>query len=394
MTRAAGSIATMTSDRPIIVIGAGIAGIALSLGLVRAGRHIVLCEQAPAFAPVGAGITLSPSACTGLAWLGLGDILDNTAEPGEPPVLLDWSTGVAGVTMPSTAHLGQTRRLARADLHAILIEALQGSSRAQILMNAQLVALKETADEGITAQMSDGRLVAGSQLFGADGARSTVRRELFGDGRADFTGFVAWRFAVPIETAAPHLGRQGAMITAGPAASLTCYTVKQGTVLNCVAITRAHDWAPEGWSEPGDPDELARQFQDAHSQAQAVIALAKSNNLYRWGLFDGPILTSWSRGPVALLGDAAHPLSPFLAFGAGLAIEDAVVLARAVATLPPDRAIAAFEKERMPRASRLHTASRAQAAAFAGAKDGDLPKEAPMLDPAIFAYDPVAAPLD
>lgn len=376
----------------IIIAGGGIAGLALALGLARAGRPVTLCEQATAFAPVGAGITLSPSACRGLAWLGIGEALAQVAEPGEAPVLRDWTSGAIGATMPSAGHLGETRRISRADLHRLLSDALQRETGVRIEMDARVSGVTSRAD-GVEATLDDGRVIGGEWLFGADGARSSVRGHVLADGVPTYAGFIAWRFMVPIAKAEHLLVGYKATITAGPLASLTCYTVEQGRTLNCVAITCSGDWAAEGWSEAGDPAELAAIFADANADTRALVALAQPGRLFRWGLFDRPVAAQWSRGRIAILGDAAHPMLPFLAYGAGMAIEDAVVLSRAVERFALERAVAVFERERIPRARRLHAASRAQAQAFAQARGGDLPVDAPMLDPSIFAYDPVSVSL-
>lgn len=377
----------------MIVIGGGIAGLALSLALLKDGRRVTLCEQASAFSPVGAGITLSPSACKALAWLGLEDGLARLAEPGSPPVLRDWSTGNAGTTMAAAKHLSDTRRISRADLHALLLDAAKRHPDFEALTGSRLSNVEQSAS-GVTATMDDGREIAGSLLFGADGARSVVRDAVFGEAAPEFTGYVAWRFMLPADAATLlHMAGHSATITAGPDASLTCYTVGQGKLLNCVAITHSDEWAAEGWSERGDPAALEAIFATAHPDARALVALAGDVGLYRWGLFDRPVVPRWHSGRVALLGDAAHPILPFLAFGAGLAIEDAVVLGRALSSFPTDEAFDRYEAARRPRAAMIHAASRKQAEAFAKAKSGDLPEKSPMLSPEIFGYDPVAVPL-
>lgn len=374
----------------VTIIGAGIAGLSLALGCARRGVDVIVCERSSVMQAVGAGLTIASSARTGLGYLGLGEAIDALAEPPDPAILRDWSTGRPITSREDTAaHLWDVRRVARADLQSLLMEQVLASGRVEVRLGQTLVGV-ETDDNTATARFADGESLTSDILIGADGARSGVRAALFGDGPPSFTGHIAWRFILPLEAAASLTDGFGASITAGPRGSLTCYTMGQGTQLNCVAITRSDEWASEGWSEPGDPKALAAIFADAHPDAQALIAMAREDELFRWGLFDRPVTPNWSKGRALLMGDAAHPVLPFLAFGAGLAIEDAVVLDRALAAYPPAQAFAAFEQARIPRAITIHAASRAQAKAFELVGDWDKDAPPPFLDPAIHEYDPVA----
>lgn len=374
----------------VTIIGAGIAGLSLALGCARRGIEVIVSERSPVMQAVGAGLTIASSARTGLGYLGLGEAIDALAEPPDPAILRDWSTGRPITSREdAAAHLWDVRRVARADLQSLLMKQVLASGRAEVRLGKTLVGV-ETSGDTATARFEDGESLTSDILIGADGARSGVRAALFGDGPPSFTGHIAWRFILPLEAAASLTGGYGASITAGPRGSLTCYTMGQGTQLNCVAITRSDEWASEGWSEPGDPKALAAIFADAHPDAQALIAMAQEGELFRWGLFDRPVTPNWSKGRALLMGDAAHPVLPFLAFGAGLAIEDAVVLDRALAAYPPQEAFAAFEQARIPRAIAIHAASRAQARAFELVADWDKDAPPPFLDPAIHQYDPVA----
>lgn len=371
----------------VIVIGAGLAGLSAAIGCAQQGWQVTLCERAPAFGPVGAGLTISPSAQSGLRWLGVQPAFEAAAEAAEAPVLLDWHSGDALRPAVPAPHLDQVRRIARADLHRILLDRFLSFDTATLRLGADLRALR-LEDGSAAALLADGTAVEGDVLLGADGARSAVRAALVGDGEPAYTGFVAWRFLLPRDAAERHLRGHGTSVTTGPDALLTAYTIAQGTMVNCVAITRSQDWAAEGWSEPGDKAALVAQFASAHADARALIDLAPQAELFRWGLFDRPVTARWSKGRAVLLGDAAHPILPFMAYGAGLAIEDAVVLTRALAQFPPERAFALFERERTPRAATIHAASRAQAGAFARAGSRLNAGDAPFFDPALFAYDP------
>lgn len=382
----------------ITIIGAGIAGLALGLGCARRGWAVTVCERSAQLEPVGAGLTLGSSAVSGLNYLGLGDDIARLAEPPDPAIVLDWSSGrLLTRREDAPEHLWKARRVARADLQGLLLDRLLQTGRAELKLGHAFAGFDGDVGgnaEGVTARFENGERRPAALLVGADGARSAVRHAMLGDGVPAFTGHVAWRFILPREVAEPLMHGYGAVITAGPQASLTCYTMGQGRFVNCVAITRSEAWAGEGWSEPGNHAELTMRFADAHPDARALIALADPGQLYRWGLFDRPVTPSWQRGRLALMGDAAHPILPFLAFGAGLAIEDAVMLDRCLTAYPPAQAFARFEATRVPRATAVHAASRAQAMAFSDTLDWEESAPPPFLDPAIHAYDPVTVPIE
>lgn len=377
----------------VTVIGGGLAGLAVALGLERAGWKVALYEQASAFTSTGGGLTMAPSAIAGLDWLGLGAAFSRLAEPSFPPTILDWWTGdPLAAPQGAGSHLGAVRRILRSDLHAILFEAAQARAGLALHLGVRLEDIASDGD-GAIARMSDGALVRGDLLLGADGIRSSARRFVAGEDQPRFTGHVAWRFLVPATAGLPLLRGRKVAITAGPSASLTCYTIAAGTLINCVAIVRADGWAQEGWTIAGDPAELAGHFADAHADARAMVALAPRQGLFKWALFDRDPIARWHRERVGLLGDAAHPVLPFLGLGAGLAIEDAVVMTRALASMPVDEALAAVSRLRSPRAALIQRLSRAQGEAFARIGEQRTTAPAPFFDPVIFDYDPATVML-
>lgn len=378
----------------INVVGGGLAGLAVALAAARAGWEVTICEQVPQLAATGAGLTMAPSAIAGLRALRLGDEFAPVAELSSPPVMLDWKTGAALALPPSQGgqHLGEVRRILRSDLHAILAEAVARERHCTLRLGTRVTNI-ERSEGGATAHFADGAKLESAILLGADGIRSRVRSHVAGPERPAFTGYVAWRFLLPIEVGGPLLGGREVAITAGPRASLTCYTIGHGRLVNCVAIVAASGWAEEGWTIAGDRAELARHFAEAHEDARAIVAAAPGDKLFKWALFDREPTFCWVRGRAALLGDAAHPVLPFLGLGAGLAIEDAVVLGRCLAEFSPDAALAAFERTRAPRAALIQRLSRAQGEAFARVGGDRKVAPAPFFDRAIFDYDPATVPL-
>ncbi|MGI4730955.1 MAG: FAD-dependent oxidoreductase [Janthinobacterium lividum] len=377
----------------VTIVGGGIAGISVALAMLRDGWTVTLCEQAPAFAASGAGLTIAPSARAGLRFLGLEAAFEQKAEMSFPPVILDWASGAA-MAPPDIdhRHLGQTRRLLRSDLHALLVDALPRDGSCQMRFGARVVDVDE-GDRAVAAILADGSRIESDLLLGADGIKSRVRRYVIGDETPRFTGYVAWRFMLPAEIAVPLLRGRAVTITCGADATLTCYTIGKGRLVNCVAIVRSEGWGEEGWSIPGDPAELAAHFATAHPDARAIVAAAAEGALFTWALFDRAPARGWTRGRVALLGDAVHPVLPFLGLGAGLAIEDAVILARSLSAYPRADAFRRYETGRAPRAALIQRMSADQGDAFARIGVERTVGTAPFFDRSLFDYDPSTVPL-
>jgi salicylate hydroxylase len=182
---------------------------------------------------------------------------------------------------------------------------------------------------------------------------------MLGDAPPRFTGQVAWRATVPADHLPGGLVPPVAAVFCGPGRHAITYRLRGGSLVNLVAVEERTAWAEEDWRQPGDPAELARAFRGWASQVTGVIAAVKECHL--WGLFDRDPLPRWVDGRVALLGDAAHPMLPFMAQGAAQAIEDAAALARHVADGATPAALAAYQAERLPRTAALQAASRANA---------------------------------
>ena len=239
------------------------------------------------------------------------------------------------------------------------------------------------------------RAAQGDLLIGADGVRSAVRALLWEATAPRFTGQVAYRFMMPGDVAAPFLQEAGrAAVFQGPGRVFNRYTLREGAIVNCVGITRSDAWAGEGWSTPATVAEMLALYEGWHPDVTALIARAPAEHLIKWALFDRPPLAEWRRGRVALLGDAAHPMLPFLGLGAAMAIEDAMVLARALDRAPGIAGLDLYAAARRPRAGRIADLSRVQGE-YSQARDPDAydASRAPAQDPAIQDYDPVHVPL-
>lgn len=320
----------------ILIVGAGLGGLVAALALHQEGFPVRVFEQAPVLGDIGAGLTLSRGALRVLTALNLQDAVRRIATHTRNMAFLHYRTGaiLAGAhddtdgsdvpDEPSALHIH------RADLHRMLVEALGERAPDSLNVGHRLESLDQSGDR-VTARFANGIIAEGDALVGADGVRSRVRQIFWGEGSPDFTGQVAYRCLIPGDIAAPCLGAGRAAVYIGPGQVLNRYTIRRNTLLNCVGIVRTGDWVEDGWSTPTTAAEMAALYEGWHPDVTQLIALAPAGGLIKWGIFNRPPLAEWRQGNVALLGDAAHPMLPFLGLGAAMAIEDGIVLARALA---------------------------------------------------------------
>ena len=175
-------------------------------------------------------------------------------------------------------------------------------------------------------------VVEGDLIIGADGIHSLVRKKLWGDDRARFTGNVAWRMLVPVDRLPPNLVQPNTTVWLGPNKHFVQYHVKNGSMLNCVCLVEQEGWTNENWAERGNIEELKELYKGWHDSLQTLLEYSNPESLYRWALHDRLPLRQWSKKRITLLGDSAHPMLPFLAQGAAMAIEDGAVLASSLAS--------------------------------------------------------------
>ncbi len=365
----------MNRDTHVLIAGAGIGGLCLALALLRQGFRVTVIEQARALAPVGAGLTLSEGAVRCFDLWGVADAIEPLLASNIATPTLHYRTGERLGPVVTAAAVAAHRGgfLHRAELHDALAAAVRALDPQAIQLGRGVAAFHQDA-AGVTVRLSDGASVRGDLLVGADGVRSVVRAGLFGDDAPLFTGRVAYRFLLPIEEARPYLGGRPSAVYVGPSRLINRYLVCGGQVLNVVGLARSETWLAEGWSNPATPDEMLAEFAGWHPDIEGLIARAPPDKLIRWGIFERPPRAVWSRGRVTLLGDAAHPMQPFLGLGAGMAIEDAAILGRALGELDDvDSAFAAYQRVRAPRAAAVAEASRRQGEVFDAFDPEDYP---------------------
>ena len=386
---------------PVLVAGGGIGGMTAALALIRAGFSVRLFEQAAAFGDVGAGLTVQPSATRALDYLGLGAEFRDRADPSPGSSVFHYRTGAILCELMSANNAADAsgvtlyHRIHRADFLAMLEAAIRAASPDTLHLGCRVVGVEQTGD-GVTAILQDGSRVSGAALVGADGARSPVRAHLFGTGTPQFRGQVAYRCLIPMERVRGVLGGRSSGTYIGPGRIFNQYAVRHDTILNCVGIVKTDDWQQEGWSTAATREEVLAQFDGWHDSLTGLIAEARAGGLIKWALYDRDPLPQWSRGPVTLLGDAAHPILPFLGLAGAMAIEDAVVLARACAATPGDLAGAflTYERARQPRTSHVLINSRAQGELYQGDDtEGYANKARPNQNQDLYTYDPATVAL-
>ena len=342
----------------VLIAGGGIAGMAAALALARAGWRVTVCEQAAALGEVGAGLQMSPNACHALRALG---VLDRVREGAFVPRAAAMRDGRSGRVIYRAA-LGPAAEVRwgapylhvhRADLLDVLAAAA-AEAGAEVRLGAQVRRALDIPD-GVALHLDDEIRLEGDLAIGADGIRSALRAQLNEHERPRFTGQVAWRGTVPADRIAPGTVAPEATVWTGPGRHLVTYFLRGGTLVNFVAVEErsgvSRGGMDEGWVAPGDPDVLRRGYAGWHGHVTAL--LAEVGETFQWGLFDRPEQVKWTRGRVALVGDAAHPMLPFMAQGAAMALEDAVVLGRCLAGPDIPAALTAFEEARWDRVARV-----------------------------------------
>jgi salicylate hydroxylase len=348
----------------IALVGGGIGGVAAALALSRRGFEPRIYEQARDLAEIGAGIQVTPNSAKVLRALGVGDALHAAGFEPEYIATRDSVSGKLVSRVPTKATYETTfgapwYQLHRADLLDMLVAALpQGI----VQTGARVTTVTQTAS-GARLTFADGRSEEADVVVGCDGIHSVVRETLLGKQPARYTGHMCWRALVPTkDLPAGHVAPD---LTAWmePRAHVITYYVRRGDLVNLVAFRESKEWVEESWSIESDPRELLEAYAGVHLDLRLI--LEGVTRCFKWGVFDRDPLPFWTRGCITLLGDAAHPMLPFLAQGAAMSIEDGYVLARELARgddVPS--ALARYEAERRPRTSRVQLAARAQGEAI------------------------------
>lgn len=348
----------------VIIVGAGIGGLVSALCLDAKGHKVKIYEQAEILSELGAGIQLSPNATKVLNYLGLFKDLEPYIFEPNSFQFLNFSTG----KVITERKLGEAIKkdfnspnydIHRADLQRVLLNKIKVKN-IDIHSNMKVTNVGNKKNSAFIEV--DGKEIQADLVIGADGIHSKVSDSLFGKKEIIYTGNVAWRMLIPVEILPENLILPDTTVWLGPNKHFVTYHVNGGKNLNCVCLVEQDGWFNESWSEKGEIEELKKAYKGWNRTIETLLQHADPNTLYKWALHDRLPMKQWSKGRIIVLGDAAHPMLPFLAQGAAMAIEDGAVLANCIDNFDEvEEALKYFEKIRKPRTSYVQSAARRNA---------------------------------
>lgn len=386
-------------DVHVLVIGAGMGGLALSLSLHRSGISTSLHEQAPELSEVGAGIMMTPNACRALMYLGAFDNVDEQAlHPGATHYrdYRNWqiiSTMAYDEAFQARYH-GPYLTIHRADLQLALRDTLMARNPGILHLNHMIVDVEQKGDK-VVAIFANGDRAEGDVLIACDGVRSVVREKVFHIDAPRFQGNVAFRGMSPIEKLSDDFRTPDTQTALGPGQHLVLYCVKKGAFVNWVAITEKNEWTAEGWNTLAEEGEVQSEFAAWDRRFHSLFDSAPPGSIYKWGLFDREPIERWVSGHVTLLGDSAHPTTPYMAQGAAMSFEDAVVLGRCLEGANTiEDALETYDAARSPRGGWVVTRSRDFGALYHAQASGDvINAERRSANEVLYPYDAATVPL-
>ncbi len=375
----------MASERHVIVAGAGIAGLTAALALAKAGLRATVLEQTPRLDEAGAGIQIAPNASRVLLALGLGPRLAASVIVPQAIRAMSGGSGREIARIPLGRQAEQRYGapywvVHRSDLQMALAAAAHDEQDVNLALGERVEDFAPHIN-GITVRARrDNQVIdeRGMALVGADGLWSQVRERLHRQHPPRFSHRTAWRALVAAESVPPEFREPMVHLWLGADAHLVHYPVKAGRLINIVGIIR-DEWNEAGWSAHGNRDEILRHFARFTWSEKARALVALPERWLKWALFERRLPFRGGVGPVTLIGDAAHPMLPFMAQGAGMAIEDAAVVADCLAQFrnPPD-ALRAYEAARGGRTQRVRDASRKQGRLYGMSGPGALVRDLGM----------------
>jgi 2-polyprenyl-6-methoxyphenol hydroxylase-like FAD-dependent oxidoreductase len=345
----------------IVIVGAGIGGLAVALALAQSGKQSLVLEAAPQLGEIGAGIQLGPNAFHVLDQLGMGETLLKGAVYVDSFRLMDSATGRQINRFSFGAEFRQRFGnpyvvVHRADLHRSLLDACTSSGLVEIRTGVTVECFEQDA-RAVRAVAAGGRRFEGDALIGADGLHSAVRAQIVRDGSPRVSGHTTYRSVVDVEAMPEEFRWNSMTIWVGPKTHIVHYPLKGAKLFNLVAT--AHDEANLALAGASATDEeVAGKFAHLVPDVRRIISCGR--NWKKWVLCDREPVENWNDSRVTLLGDAAHPTLQYFAQGACMAMEDGMCLANALGTFGPDvvEALDAYRRERLVRTARIQLGSR------------------------------------
>ena len=343
------------------IVGGGVGGLAAAVGLIAQGHQVTIHEQSRRYGRVGADVNLTPNAVHALDRLGAGEALRANAARPTHRISRTWDTGEETSRLPMSQAAEDRYGAPQLTIHrADLLAALEAQLPEGTIRFGDRITSVGKDDGGARLTLDDGTVLDYDLIVGADGIHSVVRSTLFGPDAPQFTGLVSWRGVFPRERGGDIPDLDAFTKWWGPSADrqIVTFPLTHGSEIFVFATHRQDGWAEEGWTLPGDIDELRGLYADFHPQARALLDACDS--VTRSALHVREPMPAWSVGQITLLGDAAHPMVPFMAQGACMAIEDAVVLTRALEGCGPadvPEALERYQAARIPRTAEIQRSS-------------------------------------
>jgi len=345
----------------IAIAGGGIGGMAAAIALRKAGHEVEVFEQAADYKRIGADVNLTPNAVHALDGLGVVPAIKETAASPTHRISRMWDTGEETSRLEMADEAERKYGAPQLTIHrADLLDALRRQLPGTVVKLDHRIAAIELGGANPRLRFANGMEHEADVLIGADGIHSPTRTALFGPEHPQFTGLVSYRSVVDrTKLSLPNLDTFTKWWGPTPDRQIVTFPLNRGRETFVFATTAQSDWRDESWTMPGDVEELRRVYADFHPEARALLAACDS--VTKSALYVRDPLPVWSRGAVTLLGDACHPMVPFMAQGACMAIEDAVVLGNAMAGIGRagiDAALKRYEDARKERTARVQIGSR------------------------------------
>ncbi len=348
----------MARKSRIAVIGGGIGGCTAAHALLQKGFDVHVYEAQPELKEIGAGVALGPNGMKALRAIGLEQAVRDVAYQGDYQYLLSWQSGRV-ISKSSRSDAEKRYGAAGCSVHrADLLDVLSAHLPKEAVSLGARGAEVDTHGNVAWARFRDGTEIEADAIIGADGIHSAVRASLFGADAPRFTGKICYRSVIPVDAVPGEAVHDGTWL--GPHGAIVIYRVRRGELINVVAHHDDDTYKHESWITECDRQEPIQRYGKWHESLKRLFSA--SNVWYKWALYDRDPIPQWTRGRVSVLGDAAHPMLPYLGQGACQAMEDGCVLAMALDAMADDvpGALALYERSRRPRASQVVLEARAR----------------------------------